>query len=418
MAKITLVLDHRSKAKSRKTGLYPIDLRVYHRKYRSVRMNIWTLQKGWDAKKNRLIKSAYVNQDLDCDELNSEIEEKVYKANRLIKELGDDIKKINADELIGLIKERWDHNPDSEIKKRIQNNLSLHTWGNVLIERKIAANEPGTAQWLKNGMDALTKFIGVNDIKLYDITITLLRNFEAHHLSQGNSRNTIAIYLKAIRSIYNSAVDEEMHHTERNPFYNYKMPKSLRTKKRAIAKEDFFKILGLDYPKNSGLWHARNYALIMFYCRGMNFVDLVKLKERNIIGDRLYYGRSKTGGSLSVKITKALKEILDHYIQDKKPNDYLFPANYDGSTKQFQKYKTQRRRMNERLNTMAKDAGIKERFTTYTIRHTWATTAKYLGMPTALISEGLGHTSVTTTETYLKDFENAALDEMNELVIS
>ncbi|WP_417959455.1 tyrosine-type recombinase/integrase [Flagellimonas taeanensis] len=47
------------------------------------------------------------------------------------------------------------------------------------------------------------------------------------------------------------------------------------------------------------------------------------------------------------------------------------------------------------------------------MRHTWATTAKNLGISIALISEGLGHSSISTTETYLKDFQNAALDEMN-----
>lgn len=72
--------------------------------------------------------------------------------------------------------------------------------------------------------------------------------------------------------------------------------------------------------------------------------------------------------------------------------------------------------MNERLAIIAKEAGIQEKLTTYTIRHTWATTAKYLGISAALISEGLGHTSIRVTEAYLKDFENVALDEMNALV--
>ena len=74
--------------------------------------------------------------------------------------------------------------------------------------------------------------------------------------------------------------------------------------------------------------------------------------------------------------------------------------------------------MNERLRIIAADADIQAKFTTYTIRHSWATIAKYMGISTALISEGLGHHSLKTTEIYLKDFHNEALDEMNELVIS
>ena len=109
---------------------------------------------------------------------------------------------------------------------------------------------------------------------------------------------------------------------------------------------------------------------------------------------------------------------MQYYIARKKPNGYLFPNYNDGSTEQFQKYKSQRRRMNERLKLMAEEAGVTTELTTYSIRHSWATIAKYTGISTALISEGLGHSSVKTTEVYLKDFENAALDEITEKVAS
>ncbi len=96
----------------------------------------------------------------------------------------------------------------------------------------------------------------------------------------------------------------------------------------------------------------------MFYYRGMNFIDLVNLKVKNIEGDRLLYGRSKTSDPFSVRITESLGNILELYLKGKRPEDYLLPTNYDGSTKHFQKYKSQRRRMNERLKIIVKDAGI------------------------------------------------------------
>lgn len=42
---------------------------------------------------------------------------------------------------------------------------------------------------------------------------------------------------------------------------------------------------------------------------------------------------------------------------------------------------------------------------------------KYLGISTKIISEGLGHSSLRTTEIYLKSFTNTVLDEANELVV-
>jgi len=74
--------------------------------------------------------------------------------------------------------------------------------------------------------------------------------------------------------------------------------------------------------------------------------------------------------------------------------------------------------MNERLRIIAKDAGIEGTFTTYYIRHSWATIAKYMGISTALISEGLGHSSIKTTEIYLKDFDDKVLDDANEKIVA
>lgn len=74
--------------------------------------------------------------------------------------------------------------------------------------------------------------------------------------------------------------------------------------------------------------------------------------------------------------------------------------------------------MNERLRIIAKDAGIEGSFTTYSIRHSWATIAKYMGISTELISEAFGHSSIRVTETYLRDFDNEILDEINEMVVS
>ena len=208
------------------------------------------------------------------------------------------------------------------------------------------------------------------------------------------------------------------HYTKKKPFDHYKIPTSRRTKKKAVEKADFIKIRDVHYNTGSPVWHAKNYALVMFNCRGINFVDLVKLKISDIHQDRIFYGHSKTGDQLSVRITEELSEILGYYTAGKAEDDYLFPANYDGSTKHYEKYKTLRRRMNGHLKTIAMDAGIEENFSTYTILHSWATIAKYMGVPTEVISEGLGHNSLKTTQVYLKSFTNHVFDEANELVVS
>ena len=55
---------------------------------------------------------------------------------------------------------------------------------------------------------------------------------------------------------------------------------------------------------------------------------------------------------------------------------------------------------------------------TYAARHTWATMAYYSEVHPGIISEAMGHSSITVTETYLKPFKNKKIDEANATVLS
>ena len=56
--------------------------------------------------------------------------------------------------------------------------------------------------------------------------------------------------------------------------------------------------------------------------------------------------------------------------------------------------------------------------TSYTFRHSWATTAKYRGVPIEMISESLGHKSIKTTQIYLKGFGLRERTEVNRKNLS
>ncbi|GKI22800.1 hypothetical protein CE91St19_22020 [Odoribacter laneus] len=53
----------------------------------------------------------------------------------------------------------------------------------------------------------------------------------------------------------------------------------------------------------------------------------------------------------------------------------------------------------------------------YTARHTWATTARNHNVPISVISEGMGHTSERTTQIYLASLENSVIDEANKGIL-
>ena len=418
MAKIRLILDTRKSVRSSTNGLYPVAIRLFHKKARIIRLPYHCPKSGWDDRYMRMKKSAFKNSHMDCDKANEKMYDQLHTAHKLITDIGDSINSVDVDTLVQYIHQAWDKKVDTKIRDDVDNGITLGEWGKVIIDRKLLSNKPSTASWYAGAIRTLTKFNKGKDPRLNQITVTFLTNFQTAQEAKGNSKNGVSAYLRAIRAVYNSAIREDQFYTKKNPFDHYKIPTSRRTKKKAVEKVDFIKIRDVHYAKGSPIWHAKNYALVMFNCRGMNFVDLVKLKLSDIHQDRIFYGRSKTGDQLSVRITEELSEILGCYTMGKAKDDYLFPANYDGSTKHYEKYKTLRRRMNGHLKTIAKDAGIEENFTTYTIRHSWATIAKYMGIPTEVISEGLGHNSLKTTQIYLRSFTNHVLDEANEMVVS
>jgi len=74
--------------------------------------------------------------------------------------------------------------------------------------------------------------------------------------------------------------------------------------------------------------------------------------------------------------------------------------------------------LNYGLLKLASYSGLKVlKVSSYTARHTWATLAKYCQIPEEMISEGLGHSSLEVTRTYLKSFEGGEMAKANQMII-
>ena len=210
MARASLILDVRESSRN-VDGLYPIALRIFHKKQRIIRLTESTSKAGWNEKRMILKKSVLANQDKDCDSINKNLYDKLHLARSIINELGDTINAINVDTLVEHIKKAWDKELKSDLKTNLSNEISLSEWGQVLINRKLKEAKPSTAKWYKDSIAAFTKINNQESLKLYQITVTLLKEFELEHRSKGNSNNAISAYIRAIRAIYNSAMREDKY---------------------------------------------------------------------------------------------------------------------------------------------------------------------------------------------------------------
>lgn len=55
--------------------------------------------------------------------------------------------------------------------------------------------------------------------------------------------------------------------------------------------------------------------------------------------------------------------------------------------------------------------------TTYVARHTWATTMRDMGYDLSIVSTGLGHDSLKTTQIYLSSIDTTVVMEANKKMI-
>ena len=224
--------------------------------------------------------------------------------------------------------------------------------------------------------------------------------------------------MRVIRAVYNKAINEDLVSVDYYPFRKYKI-KLKKTSKRAISRDKMKKNVNLELDETSTFWNARNYFLFSFYTIGMSWVDMALLKVENIKGDRIIYQRSKTDKEYNIKINDNINLILDYYIKDKNKEDYIFPIinNEENETAKRSNIKNALRIYNKHLKQIGENIDCSIPLTSYVSRHSWASIANFSGIHIGVISQGLGHEDIKTTQTYLANFDHSAIDDANENIL-
>ena len=106
-------------------------------------------------------------------------------------------------------------------------------------------------------------------------------------------------------------------------------------------------------------------------------------------------------------------------IVDRHPssNIYLLPIIRRCNGKERNQYRHAQRWVNEELHELAKRLELVQPLTMYVARHSWASIARSIDIPVDIISQGMGHNSLRTTQVYLKEIDNGRIDEANSRVL-
>ena len=355
-----------------------------------------------------------------------------------------------------------------EVKPISLTDFMLRVIGDLNAEERFS-----TAHVYFYALQAFKQFVGGGEIFFGAINRYSLKRFEKYLADKQKKWNTISTYERALRSVYHRAVDAEVITGEYRLFSGVYTGTKVE-RKRALQDEEMRLLLmdeelckprrdtqDKDQTKAKAqteavtqtkvnaqtkakataevlpqgvsekalpreLCQARDLLSLMFRLQGMPLVDLLHLHRNDLHSDTtgrtmITCHRQKTGIELRITVTAETMTLLNRYRSADPDSPYLlcFFDGINGAKAIYQEYCRQLRLLNNRLVHLAAFRGLKDtRVSSYTARHTWATTAKFCMVPESVISEGLGHSSLEVTRTYMKSFECEELDRANSIVMA
>ncbi|WP_454974514.1 tyrosine-type recombinase/integrase [Capnocytophaga gingivalis] len=274
-----------------------------------------------------------------------------------------------------------------------------------------------TAKTQQHYIDKLSKFASF--LSFADISPLWAKDYEKWLISRGNKPNTIASNFKCLNAILNKAV--KMGLIEKNPLKGYEI-KTVNSKKEVLSIEDIGLLENYEIaPHFKGMELARDIFLFSFYMAGMRFSDVCKLKWEDVTDTEVVYTMGKSekraGATRYIPITPKVKQILERYKANK---TFVFPILDKCDLNNIEKVEytiyIANNKLNRSIKILAKHAGITKHVSMHIAKHSFASYAVKNNVNLFHISKLLGHTKLSTTEHYLRDFfQKEQTDVMNSL---
>lgn len=292
--------------------------------------------------------------------------------------------------------------------------------GELYIDRLREEGRYSTAHVYKNALFSFSVFCGTCNVSFRQITRESLRLYGQYLYENGLKLNTLSTYMRMLRSIYNRGVE-----AGNAPFVPRLFHEAYTgidvCQKRALTAAELHRLL-FDDPRSERLRRIQDIASLLFQLCGMSFADLAHLEKSALENNILRYNRIKTKTPMSVEVLDSTMVKIDRLrsVRKSQPGcpDYLLDILCGDKSrkdeKAYREYQSALRWFNNSLKELARALHLKSPVTSYTLRHSWATIAKYRGVSIEMISEALGHKSIKTTQTYLKGFGLEERTEVNK----
>lgn len=402
-------------------GLAPVDLRISHNSLRrfvttDIRVDPAKWRDGDVTRSHR--QAAEVNAGL------RRIESTAQEALTSLQTSGA---KVTADRIKEAVEEALD--PDS---------AEHVAFGDFCEERIQIMYDNGATR--KNHLTAVTKlreFLqqtrGVNDVPLSPrhLTAKLFEEMQTWESEErGNSTNTIHKTMRTLRRMINVAIRDGLYPQSDYPFDDLTLHRE-RTDKTPLTDDGVDKLEDLMEKVNEGSSpfatdglpaHSLRTFLFSVYMLGMRWSDVASLEWSSVRDGRIKYQMRKTGAQKDLKIVDPAQDILDFYSDRQGGERFVFPMveryahKHDLTDDEGlrQAINDMNRRVNQELKDIAGAAGVDIKLSTHIARHTSAQRMMEAGWSLQEIQAALGHSSISTTEHYLRSVRDEELDDKHE----
>lgn len=255
-------------------------------------------------------------------------------------------------------------------------------------------------------------------ITLDEITGEMISRLDTfiHKYRPDISQNTVNMYFRSIRAVYNFAV-EKGYVEDKRPFKKFPLT-STRKVNYGLSVQSLQQILAYKSADEKAQF-GRDFFVLSFDLNGHYLSDILRLKNKNIsmteAGWKIEFVRHKTKRHaipVSMYPTDLGMQLIGKYgcVNKSRPNDYIFPFLANAHTE---------RQINDRINDINYRANMGLRMVTEELglphttmaqaRHTYASFQCENGRSLMDIQMDMGHANPTTTQGYINSLRTSAM---------
>lgn len=391
----------------KRNGCYPVKIWVTHKQIQRVYSSMDLTKEEWKAIHKRGEKSESTLRNIEkVEKLFSHIKEAVVKL---------------------LEREDFSFNGLDKILSKGTQDSIISTFEDRIASLK-SDNKFSTAIWYECAMNSIKNYADKTDVMFSEITPAWLKGFQDYLLKERpgkkntRSRTTVSMYQRALRVIVNIGLNDKIITESQYPYRlkknkeGYKIPADIG-RKIALDSDQINKLYDAQINPEDEKW--RDLWIFSFQCNGVNFADMLRFKQRNIVRNYIEWEREKTKSTDDKKtkiralITDDMADIIEKWGNaNRKSDDYLFPFLKHGMTAEDE-FKTVRlviHLCNTKMKRIGESLGL-GKVTTYWARHSFASISRSNQTPVFVISKSLGHKSMTTTDLYLDSISSSEIND-------